>query len=108
MSATIAIAVVALAGCGDSSDNAATFKSGFGRAGNDLQQDAVAIAGAVSGASSQTDARLQSEFSALVGRWQTTLGEVESDLNQLAAAAGAHRAAAARQSAAGLLTDLSP
>jgi hypothetical protein len=79
LSATIAIAVVALAGCGgSSSDKAATFKSGFGRAGDDLQQDAVAIAGAVSGASSQTDARLQSEFSALARRWQTTLSEVKA------------------------------
>jgi hypothetical protein len=128
----MAIGVAAFAGCGgggSSSDDQAKFKNGLEPAGAQLQQTAVAIAGAVKGASSQTDPQVQATFGGLADRWQSALdrvhalrppsaeragvsalttagARVETDLNQLVAAAGTHSAAAASQSAAGLLTDL--
>lgn len=132
LAAALAIGIGALAGCGgggSSTVDQAKFKDGLEPAGAQLQQTAVAIAGAIKGASSQTDPQVQATFSGLADRWQSSLdrvhalsppsaeqaevdalatagARVESDLNQLAAAAGTHSAAAARQSASGLLTDL--
>jgi len=124
------LALVLISACGGSSSNqSAGFKSGYEATANQLKQVSHDIGLEIQQASKQTDAQVVAAFRGLASRWQTHLsqlqtlkppsnlaadfntvtgaaGRVEADLNGIVAAGRTHSAAAARQSAASLVSDV--
>ena len=124
------VAVVgALAGCGGS-DDTAKFKSGYNALRGPLNQTGQAIAAEITQASKQTDAQISASFRSLAVRFQSQLSQLkalkppssvasqwknvtaaasrlDSDLNAIASAAGAHSSSATQQAAARLAADAS-
>jgi hypothetical protein len=133
----IALAIGLLSGCGGSSssskttteDQTASFKSGFEPAVGQLKQTAVAFAGALKDAPSQSNAQVRATFSGLATQWQaatakldaleppsaaasdfdalkSSAASVETDLNAIAAAAASNDTAAAKQASLKAITDI--
>lgn len=132
------VVVGLLAGCGggsssssttSSSSQTASFKAGFEPAVTQLKQTAIAVAGAIKNAGSQSDAELQSTFSGLASQWQSGAGKldalhppsaaasdfnalkssaasVETDLNAISSAAASGDAAAAKRATVKVITDI--
>jgi N-acetyl-beta-hexosaminidase len=121
--------VTALSGCGGS-DTTAKFKSGYNAVRGPLNQTGQAIAQEISQASKQTDAQVSSNFRSLAVRFQSQVTQLkaltppssvaaqwknvtdaatklDSDLNAIASAAGAHNASGTQHAAASLAANAS-
>jgi hypothetical protein len=123
-------AMTLLSACGGSSNNqSASFKAGYSSTANQLKQVSHDIGTEIQQASKQTDPQVVAAFRILASRWQTHLsqlqtlkppsnlaadfntvtgaaGRVEADLNGIVAAGRTHSAAAAKQAAASLVSDV--
>jgi hypothetical protein len=120
----VVAAVTALSACGGS-DTTAKFKSGYNAVRAPLNQTGQAIAQEISKASSQTDAQVSANFRSLAARFHSQLNQLkalkppssvaaqwtkvtdaasklDSDLNAIASAAGAHNSSATQQAATSL------
>jgi hypothetical protein len=116
-------------GASSSSDQTATFKSGFTPVVHQMQSISHAIGRAVEGAGSQTDAQIATTFSNLANRWQAQVTALqplkppssvatpfstlkgaatraEADLTAIVAAANTHSAPAARRASASMVIDI--
>ena len=124
------LALTLVTGCGGSSNNqSSSFKRGYESTANQLKQVSHDIGVEIQQAPKQTDAQVLAAFRGLATRWQNHLsklqtlkppsnfaadfntvtgaaGRVEADLNGIVSAAGTHSAAAARQAAASLVSDI--
>ncbi len=121
--------VMALSSCGGS-DTTAKFKSGYNAVRGPLNQTGQAIAQEISQASKQTDAQVSANFRSLAARFHSQVTQLEalkppsnvanqwknvtdaaskldSDLNAIASAAGAHNTSATQQAAASLAANAS-